>query len=187
MFRVAILYIPALSCISMIFCSTPLILPEPWQSCCTQEVSSFELGSPSHTRPELLKGLLCVLRRPLQEPLPWVWIRHCAQRDSPWGPWPKWKGSGNMRAWTLCCVVGSLNWASQKIQEHMDLVCYTGFISVLLDLSLALDISNQQPTDRYMRPHAAQSCYERGPTNLLKTLSIFVWFFFLTLLWYCQE
>lgn len=99
MFQVAILYIPALSCISMIFCPTPLRLPEPWQSCCTQEVSSFELGSPSHTRPELLKGLLCVLRRPLQEPLPWVWIRHCAQRDSPWGPWPKWKGSGNMRAW----------------------------------------------------------------------------------------
>lgn len=74
----------------------------------------------------------------------------------------------------LCCVVDSLNWASQKIQEHMDLVCFTGFISVLLDLSLTLDISNQQPTDRYMRPHVAQSCYERGPTNLLKTLSIFV-------------
>lgn len=54
---------------------------------------------------------------------------------------------------------------SQKIREHVDLVCYTGFISVLLDLSLSLDMSNQQPTDRYMRPHAAQSCYEHGPTN----------------------
>lgn len=44
----------------------------------------------------------------------------------------------------------------------------------LLDLSLVLGVSNQQPTDRHMRPRAAQNFYECGPTNLVKTLLVFV-------------